>query len=390
VGDAGLRTIGVITTARSDYGILLPVLRAIDAAPDLALHLIVGGMHLVPEFGRTVDAIARDFPIGDRVEMLLASDTPLGIAKSIGLGVSGFAESYARIRPDLLLALGDRFEMHAAVLAALPFGIPVAHVHGGEVTEGAIDDALRHGISKFAHLHFTATREHAERLMRMGEEPWRITVSGAPSLDNLRTVRPLSANDLTARFGIPFEPARLLVTFHPVTRQHERTPAQIDALLAAVERSGIPAVFTLPNADTGGRLVAERIRAYVAGHPDAVILDNLGTEAYFGIMRAAAAMVGNSSSGLIEAPSFGLPVVNVGQRQAGRTRGANVIDVAADTDPDAIAAAIAVAVSPAFRAGLAGHANPYAGAGPAAEAIVERLRAVALDERLTLKRFHDG
>ncbi len=385
-----MRTIGVLTTARSDYGILLPVLRAIEADPALRLHLIVGGMHLVREYGNTVEQIERDgFVVGDRVEMLLASDSPLAIAKSIGIGVMSFAECYARMRPDVLVALGDRFEMHAAVLAALPFGIPIAHIHGGEVTEGAIDDSLRHGISKIAHLHFTSTEAYARRLERMGEEPWRIVVSGAPSLDNLRVFPTLARAELEARTGIPFDPAPLLVTYHPVTREIERIPAQTDALLAALDALDLPLVFTMPNADTGGRLVAERIRAFVAAGERRYIADNLGTEKYFATMRHAAAMVGNSSSGIIEAASFDLPVVNVGSRQKGRTRAANVIDVAADDDAASIRAAIEIALSPAFRARFAGARNPY-GTGNAAEAIVATLRDTPLDARLMQKHFHDA
>ncbi|HEY6234485.1 MAG TPA: UDP-N-acetylglucosamine 2-epimerase, partial [Candidatus Elarobacter sp.] len=306
--------------------------------------------------------------------------------KSMGLGTIAFAESYARARPDVLLAVGDRFEMHAAVMAALPFGIPVAHVHGGEVTEGAIDDALRHGITKVAHLHFTSTQTYRERVIQLGEEPWRVTVSGAPSLDNLRTVRLLSRAELAARLGVPFDPAPLLVTFHPVTREIERTPAQIDALLAALHALRHPAVFTLPNADTGGQLVAQRVRAFVASHTNAWIADNLGTEAYFSVMNLAAAMAGNSSSGIIEASSFELPVVNVGSRQAGRIRAANVIDV--DDDAASIHAGLQRALHPEFRAALRGLTNPYDG-GDAAAAIVARLRDEPLGDRLMRKRFHD-
>jgi UDP-hydrolysing UDP-N-acetyl-D-glucosamine 2-epimerase len=390
VGDAELRTIGVVTTARSDYGCLIPVLRAIERDPGLRLHLIVGGMHLAPEFGRTVEQIERDgFPIADRIELLVSSDTPLGTAKSIGLAVMGFAESYARVRPDVLVAFGDRFEMHAAVLAALPFGIPIAHIHGGEVTEGAIDDALRHGITKMAHLHFTSTQEYADRVVRMGEEPWRVTVSGAPSLDNLASVELLDRAALRERFGVPFDPAPLLVTVHPVTLEPERVPRQIAAVLAAVERSELPAIFTLPNADPGGHAISEAVRAYVGAHPNAHVLDNLGTQNYFSVMRAAAAMVGNSSSGIIEAASFELPVVNVGARQTGRSHGTNVVDVGADTDPNAILAAIRRVTDPAFRAAIAGASNPY-GTGDAAQRIVRRLRDVAVDEKLLRKHFHDG
>src|SRR5215213_260435 len=184
-----MRTVCVVTAARSDYGIYLPVLRKIEADPELRLHLIVSGMHLAPEFGLTVKAIEADgFEIAERVEMLVASDSPEAVAKSMGLGAIGFAQTYSRLRPDILLVLGDRFEMHAAALAALPFKIPVAHIHGGELTEGAIDDALRHSMSKLSHLHFVATEEYARRVVQLGEEPWRVTISGAPGLDNLDSI----------------------------------------------------------------------------------------------------------------------------------------------------------------------------------------------------------
>ena len=190
-----MRTIGVVTVARSDYGIYIPVLRAIQRDPELRLHLIAAGMHLSPEFGHTIDMILQDgLPVADRVEMLLSCDSPSAIAKSMGLGAIGFAESYARLRPDILVALGDRFEMHSAVLAALPFKIPVAHIHGGELTFGAIDDALRHSITKLSHLHFPSTQQYADRVIQMGEEPWRVTVSGAPGLDNLASVELLSCH----------------------------------------------------------------------------------------------------------------------------------------------------------------------------------------------------
>jgi UDP-hydrolysing UDP-N-acetyl-D-glucosamine 2-epimerase len=382
-----LRTIGVVTTARSDYGILAPVMRAIESDPALRLRTIAGGMHLAAEFGMTVEAIERDgFTIADRVEMLLSSDSPSGVAKSMGLGVIAFAESYARARPDILVALGDRFEMHAAVSAALPFKMPVAHIHGGELTAGAIDDALRHGITKMSHLHFASTAGHARRVIQLGEEPWRVTVSGAPSLDQLGAISLLDSAALERRFGVPFSPSPLIVTFHPATLQSEQTPAQVDELLAALETAGLPIVFTLPNADTGGRVIRERIVAYAAAHPKAYVLDNLGTQAYFSVMALSTAMVGNSSSGIIEAASFKLPVVNVGLRQAGRERAANVIDVGESRTE--ILAGIRRGTDPAFRASLADLVNPY-GRGDAAATIVERLASVPIDDRLLIKRFHD-
>jgi len=208
-----VRTIGVITTSRADYGIYLPILRRIQADPELELHLMVTGMHLSPEFGSTVTSIEGDgFEIGERVEMLISSDTPEGIAKSMGLGTIGFSQAYARFRPDILVVLGDRFEMHAAALAALPFKIPVAHIHGGELTQGAMDDALRHSITKLSHLHFTATEDSRTRLLQMGEEPWRVIVSGAPGLDSLRSVKLLDRRELEDKFDLHLDSNPILVT----------------------------------------------------------------------------------------------------------------------------------------------------------------------------------
>lgn len=382
-----MRTIGVVTVGRSDYGIYLPILRKIRSDPDLRFHLLVAGMHLSPEFGLTVNAIREDgFDIGEQVEMLLSSDTPEAIGKSMGLGLIGFSQAYARFRPDILLVLGDRFEMHAAVLAALPFKIPVAHIHGGEITEGAIDDALRHSITKLSHLHFVATEEYARRVKQMGEEEWRVVVTGAPALDNLRTIRKLKREELAEKLRFPLEPPPLLVTFHPVTLEYEKTEQRVEELLAALSAVELPVIFTAPNADTNGRVIARKIQAYIRSHPRSCLVSNLGTEAYFNLMDFAVAMVGNSSSGLIEAPSLGLPVVNIGNRQRGRVRAANVIDVGYASGE--IREGIRKALEPEFRAALKGIPNPY-GSGYAAEAIVGRLKEVPVDERLIVKRFVD-
>jgi UDP-hydrolysing UDP-N-acetyl-D-glucosamine 2-epimerase len=382
-----LRTIGVVTVARSDYGIYVPVLRRILSDPDLRLHLIVTGMHLSPEFGLTVEAIDSDgFEIGDRIEMLLSSDTPEGIAKSMGLGTMGMAQSYARKRPDILMVLGDRFEMHASALAALPFKIPVAHIHGGELTEGAIDDALRHSITKLSHLHFVSTEQYARRVIQLGEEPWRVMVSGAPSLDNLHSLKLLDAQELERQYGLSLDPPPLLVTFHPVTLEYEQAEWQMGELLGALSNIEMPVIFTMPNADTGGRAISRMIKESVNTRALTRVVDTFGTQGYFSMMATAAAMVGNSSSGIVEAPSFKLPVVNIGTRQQGRIRPANVIDVGYDRSE--ILKGIKKATQPEFREGLRHLKNPY-GRGQAADTIVERLRAVALDETLTRKRFHD-
>lgn len=375
-----------MTVGRSDYGIFLPVLRRIESDPTLRLQLLVAGAHLSPEFGDTAQAIEQDgFVIDQRVEMLLSSDSPLGTAKSMGLGVLGFAEAYAQRRPDLLVVLGDRFEMHAAALTALPFKIPVAHIHGGELSQGAIDDALRHSITKLSHLHFVSTEDNARRVRQLGEEPWRVTVSGAPSLDHLRSGL-LDRQQLEARFGLRLDPPPLLVTFHPVTLEFERTEWQVGELLAALDESGLPVVFTMPNADTSGRTIARRIREFAEDRPSAFLIQDAGAQAYWSLMAAAAAVVGNSSSGIVEAPSVKVPVVNVGSRQEGRLRAANVIDVGYGRAE--VLAGIRKAVDRTFRAGLKDLQNPY-GKGCAADVIVDRLRSVALDERLIRKRFID-
>jgi UDP-N-acetylglucosamine 2-epimerase (non-hydrolysing)/GDP/UDP-N,N'-diacetylbacillosamine 2-epimerase (hydrolysing) len=383
-----MRVVGVVTSSRADYGIYLPVLRRIRDERELALRLLVTGMHLSPRFGMTVGSIEADgFEAAERVESLSDSDDPAAVAESMARGTAGFARVFARSRPDILVVLGDRFEMHAAALAALPFKIPVAHIHGGESTEGAIDDALRHSMTKLSHLHFTATREYGDRLVRMGEEPWRVTVSGAPSLDNLASVKKLAPAELEARFGLRVTPDTLLVTFHPATLESGDAGCQADELLAALAASGRPVVFTMPNADTGGLAIRERIERFVQSEPAAQAVENLGTEGYFSLLALCAAMVGNSSSGLLEAPSFGLPAVNVGTRQQGRVRGANVIDVGCTRD--GIARGLAKALDPAFRESLRGKENPY-GDGRAAERIVARLGEVHLDRRLLMKRFYDS
>lgn len=382
-----MRTIGVVTTARADYGIYGPLLQAISADPDLRLLLFVSGMHLSPEFGSTVRAIEEDgHPIAARIESLLASDSPQAVSKSIGLGVLGFADAFAQSRPDLLIVLGDRFEMLSAVVAAASYRIPVAHLHGGELSEGALDEQFRHAMTKLSHIHFVAADVFRRRLVQLGEEPWRVTVCGALGLDNLRETRLLSRGELEQCYGIRLVGAPLLVTFHPATLDSAPAERQADELLAALDKFDMTVVATAPNADTGGRAIARRLREYAAGRKNAVLVDSLGTQAYFSMMALAAAMVGNSSSGIIEAASFGLPVVNVGNRQKGRLRGANVIDVACDHA--AITAGIAQAMEPAFRKSLAGMVNPY-GDGRAVGKILQVLKSVDLVPALTVKSFHD-
>ena len=382
-----IKEIVVVTTGRCDYGIYLPLLRKIQEDPDLQLSLIVTGMHLSSEFGSMIKVIEQDgFEIREQIEMLLSSDSPGSIAKSMGLGIIGFAQSFVRARPDILIVLGDRFEMFAAALAALPFKIPVAHIHGGELTEGAIDDALRHSITKLSHLHFVSTREYALRVLQLGEEVWRVVIAGALSLDNLDDFKLLTLRELEAKYELKLDSAPLLVTFHPVSLEYERAEWQVGELLAALEQFNIPIVFTTPNADTNRQIIKSSIDNFIRSHRQAYMVNHFGTQDYFSMMACARAMIGNSSSGIIEAQSLRLPVVNIGTRERGRIRGQNVLD--ASYGRAAISKQISTAISTEFRNAIKDIPNPYSGGG-AAEIIVRSLKRFESYHRLIVKSFVD-
>jgi UDP-hydrolysing UDP-N-acetyl-D-glucosamine 2-epimerase len=304
------------------------------------------------------------------------------VAKAMGLGLLEFAQVFSRSAPDVLLVLGDRFETFAAVSAAMSFRIPVAHLHGGESTEGAIDQLIRHAITKMSHIHFPATQEYAERIIGMGEESWRVNVSGAPGVDSVLAVSPVGLSDFAKTYGIDPRQPFLLVTYHPVTLEYEDTGNQVREVLFALEHSGMQMIITYPNADTSGRQVLRLLEAFVETRSNAKLLSSMGLLGYASAMRHASAMVGNSSSGIIEAASFELPVVNIGNRQKGRTKPANVIDVGYTASE--ILTGIQKAVTPSFRQGLKGISNPY-GSGQAGRKIVGTLRNLVLDQRLIAK-----
>lgn len=382
-----MRRVGVVTTSRADYGILWPILTALRDDPDLEPEVYVSGTHLSEVHGETVRAVEADgFEVHERVPLDLDDDAPEAIARTTAQATEAFAGVLARRRPNLLLVTGDRYEMFAAALAALPLKVPVAHLHGGEVTRGAIDDALRHATTKLSHLHLVATEASARRVRQLGEDPDRVVVCGAPALDNLRGFEPLADDEMEARFGVRLDPATLLVTYHPVTLEHERTREQVEELLAALDKAGRPVVFTMPNADTANKAVRRAIGAYAEDHPDATAVESLGTRGYFTLLGRAAAMVGNSSSGIVEAASFHLPVVDVGRRQEGRLKPANVVP--ADPDRQSILAVLDRILDPAFRKGLTDLDNPY-DQGGAAPIVARALKEVPLGDNLLLKRFHD-
>ena len=369
------RKVCVVTGSRADYGLLLPVMRAIDADPALELQVVATGMHLSPEFGLTYRQVESDgFTIAARVETLLSGDTPSAIAKSLGLGVIGFGDAFATIKPDIVVAIGDRFEIFAAAAAAMLARIPIAHIHGGETSEDSFDEAMRHAMTKMAQWHFVAAEPYRKRVIQMGEAPERVFNVGAPGLDHLASMTWLSRAELEQELGMRFGEKLFLVTYHPATLAPpgaaERAMA---AILAALERFPQASVaFTYPNADTGGRALISAIDAFVKKHPQrARAFVSLGQQRYLSLMREADVVVGNSSSGLIEAPALRKAVVNVGDRQRGRLKAASVIDAAEDAD--AIASAVTRALSAPFRETLRGVQSLY-GAGDAGGAIAAQLK----------------
>ena len=384
--------IAVLTTTRADYGLLYWVLRAILDDPDVELLLYVTGSHLSPAFGVTADTIETDgIPIRRRVEVLLAADTPTAVGKAMALALAGFSDALAEDRPDVLVLLGDRFEIVPVALACVVHGVPVAHIHGGEATEGALDEYFRHAVTKLATLHFAATEAYRRRILQLGEAPERTFAFGAPGLDHLHRTDLPSRATLQDALGLPLDRPTALVTYHPVTAEPGVAGAQIDALLAALlAEEPLRAVFTQPNADAEGRAIQERIEHFCHDHPDRFrFVANLGTRRYLGCLRHLDLMVGNSSSGLVEAPSFRMPVVNVGTRQRGRIRAPNVIDVG--NDEAEIRRGVRTAMSPEFRTGLSGMTNPYdpVGDGRVSERIVVELKRFVREGAPRAKAFVD-
>jgi UDP-hydrolysing UDP-N-acetyl-D-glucosamine 2-epimerase len=377
------RTIAVITSSRADYSHLYWPLRELSQHPDVDLKLIVLGAHLSPQFGETVREIEKDgFPIAARLECLLSSDTDVGMAKTLGLAVLSLADLLAQMRPDLLLLIADRYEMLAPAAVALTLRIPVAHIEGGEVSEGAIDDAVRNALTKMSHLHFTSTEGARARVIAMGEEPWRVHRAGAPSLDHLRRSRLLSRQELQEKLQVDLRSAPYLVAYHPVTLLRDTTQ-EADALFAALRETNAPIFFCYPNSDAGNHALLERTRNFLAARKEARLFVNLDPVTYWSLLREVAMLIGNSSSGIMEAASFSLPVVNIGFRQKGRERARNILD--AEPEVLAIRAKITEAARGSFRESLAGMTNPY-GDGHAAEKILQVLTSTPLNQDLIVKR----
>lgn len=382
------RTICVVTGTRAEYGLLYWLMKEIQADPDLELQLIVTGMHLSPEFGLTYKEIEKEFRIDKKIEMLLSSDTAVGISKSMGLAQISFAEAYEELQPNLVVLLGDRYEIFAAASAAMISRIPIAHLHGGETTEGAFDEAIRHSITKMSHLHFTATEEYRQRVIQLGEQPERVFNVGGMGIENIHRLPLLSKEDFEQRIDFKLAKKNLIVTFHPVTLETSTAQHQFSELLAALdELEDTHIIFTKANSDTDGRIINQMIDDYVANNPTkAAGFTSLGQLRYLSALQYMDAMVGNSSSGLAEAPSFKIGTINIGDRQAGRIKADSVIDCA--PEKNAIAKAIATLYTPEFQQQLQQVNNPY-GTGCASKNIVPVLKQVKLGSLLK-KEFYDN
>jgi len=381
------RKICVITGTRAEYGLLRWVMEGIHKEETLTLQIIATGMHLSPEFGLTFKNIEKDgFKIDRKIEMLTSSDTSVGIAKSMGLGLIGFADALNDLKPDLIVVLGDRFEIFAAVSAAMVARIPIAHIHGGEATEGLIDEAIRHSLTKMSHLHFVAAKEYQSRVIQLGEQPENVFLVGGVGIDNIKRINFLEKNELEECLGLKLGKKSLLITFHPVTLESKTAVEQMEELLAAVEAlKDTLLIFTLPNADTDGRKLITLIHEFVAQHTNAHAYTSLGQIRYLSCIKYVDGIVGNSSSGLLEVPSFKKGTINIGERQRGRLQASSVINC--EPTRKSITKALQKLYSHEFQVSLENTVNPY-GEGGASEKIVSTVKSVALDNLLK-KRFYD-
>jgi len=384
------RKICIITGTRAEYGLLYWLMKEIQKDPDIELQLIATGMHLSPEFGLTYRQIEKDgFKIDKKIEILLSSDTPAGVSKSMGLGMIGFSEVYADLKPDIVVLLGDRFEIFTAATAAMIARIPIAHLHGGETTEGAFDEAIRHSITKMSHLHFTATEEYRRRVIQLGEDPERVFNVGGLGIDNIKKLKLMDKEEFEDSINFKLGPKNLMITFHPVTLEHATAGEQFQNILYALdELEDTRFIFTKPNADIEGRVVVKIIDEYVYIRKNsykAIAFVSLGTRRYLSAMQFMDGVVGNSSSGLAEAPTFKIGTINIGDRQRGRIKADSVIDC--KPTKDSILTAFKKLYSEEFQEKLRNVKNPY-GDGGAADKIKKVLKEKDLADILKKRFYH--
>ncbi|MDA2941380.1 UDP-N-acetylglucosamine 2-epimerase [Enterobacter cloacae] len=380
------RKVAVFTGTRAEYGLLYWLLKDVQNDKELELQLLVSGMHLSPEFGSTWQQIERDgFAIDEKIEILLSSDTPVGTAKSIGLGVLGFADALSRLKPDVLIILGDRFEALAVAQTAMILRIPVLHLHGGEITEGAYDDAIRHAITKLSYLHCTSTEEYKKRVIQLGEDPIRVANVGAIGLDHIKRSHFLSLEKLSVSLNFKLTHPYFLVTYHPVTLGKESPEESFKALLEALDSyPNYQVILTYPNADDGGRKIIPLLEAYASSQPNRVLaIPSLGQLRYLSAVKHAAAVIGNSSSGIIEVPAFDVPTVNIGDRQKGRLAAKSVLNCPADSQ--SIINTIKIAITRSYKGPNERITNPY-GQGNASSKIIEMIKSMNFERS---KIFYD-
>jgi UDP-hydrolysing UDP-N-acetyl-D-glucosamine 2-epimerase len=384
-----MRKICVYTSSRAEYGLLRSLMQEIKAAETLQLQILASGMHLSPEFGMTVQEIRADgFEPDETIEILLSSDTPVAICKSMGLAMIGYGEALQRLKPDMVILLGDRFETFCMATVAQVCRVPLAHIHGGETTEGAIDEAFRHSITKMSHLHFASCEEYRQRIIQLGEAPERVFNVGSLGVENIRRMSLMGRSELAESIGFNLEKPYFLVTFHPVTLEKDTSEGQFQSLLDALDAfPEYSVIFTKANADTDGRVINRLTDEYAEKQPERCLaFTSLGTHRYLSAMKYATAVIGNSSSGIVEAPAFKIPTVNIGDRQKGRIRAKNVIDVPLCQLAN-ITQAIRKAISLDFSDFLRGLINPY-DMGNTSSTIVEILREIPL-LNIIKKTFHD-
>lgn len=381
----GIRKICFVTGSRADFGLLVWPMRAIQETAGLQLQLVATGMHLSPEFGYTITNIRDEgFAVDETVETLLSSDSGVGVAKSVGIGTIGFADAFSRLQPDLVVVLGDRFETFAAAQAAMFIRLPMAHLFGGDVTEGAVDESTRHAISKMSHLHFTSNPGSTRRLMQLGEDPARIHTIGSTGLDAIKRLKLMDGETVGREVGMALGPRNMLVTFHPETVERGQSVDALEELFAALSSLDpeFRLFFTRSNADAEGRALNNRIETFVTSRPNAIAVASLGQLRYFSLMNRVDVVIGNSSSGVLEAPSLNVPTVDIGDRQKGRERADSVFNVPPERS------AITAAISQALVRGRRPTVSPY-GDGDSSRRFADAIAAVPNFRELLRKGFHD-